>query len=181
MFWQNPNILDTMDSLGSCPLAITRTTDKVEKESSPRGEQIGEETMETKINVSTNNELETQRKYLLNRLWDVRLTKKNTARKDFRMDDDPTPHSWTELQERIASGKFIWDKEGEEKAVKEQSIWNPFTFITWRDPAAPADEAGYEAFRQKLETAYLATQDDIKIKSPEAGLESLRTFEAATL
>lgn len=138
----------------------------------PKGEkdttQKGETTME--------NDLLVQRRYLRNRLAEVYSEKRSEARKQFAIDNQDAPKNWQDLQDRIASGKFVLDTDAE-----KTNKYGPFYNITWRDPAVPADRVSYDAWKVKAKAAGKAVEDDILVKDPTAALESLRAYEVATL
>lgn len=124
-----------------------------------------------------------QRKYLLTRLYELNQDKEYAARKTFNIDDDPAPEGGDQLVERIKSGKFILNQELIDATNKEGRFFSmPCLYgIEWRDPAKPSDEAGFKAFRDKLNKLYTDTADTINIASPADGLVALKAFEAATV
>lgn len=119
---------------------------------------------------------------LLRRLRTAYHEKIAEARKTFFMVDDNPPKDGAELIARITAGKFIFDKDAETAWMKSQGyVYSSFQFITWRDPATPANEAGFEAFVPKLDAAFENANDEVAVKDPVAGLDTLRAFQTLTI
>lgn len=128
----------------------------------------GEETM-------LDNLVRDQMDYLRRRLDNVRQAKKDTAKVTFGLVDEDAPKNFKELQERIASGRYVADEK------LEDYNYGPLYAVRWRDPSLKEDSAGYREFKRKLEKLYDRAKDDIRILDVKDGLEALRTFESATV
>lgn len=124
---------------------------------------------------------ETARNRLLERAGQASYEKRDEMRKAFNLIDDREPETLKDFIQRIKDGKFVTDLT--EKEMAERTFWDldrMFEEITWRDPARPADEAGFEAANVLLTNALNDVSDEIIVKTPEAGLEALRAFQAKT-
>lgn len=122
-----------------------------------------------------------QRDYLIDRLYSTASEKKDEARKAFNIENMAAPEDAIELVKRIKDGLYVVDEDAIKSAKKDRWFYaGPFFGLKWRDPAKPADEDGYEKTRDAINAAEQKAQDEIKIFSPEKGLETLRAFEAAT-
>lgn len=133
-------------------------------------------------NMDANVEyVKSQKNFLRDRAFEALRNKEENALKTYRLEDDPSPVTFSELKDRLEKGLYIWDKEGEEQYVKRGCAYNPFCFITWRDPSKPADQEGYNKFRDALKVKFNYLEEEIKIKSPEDGLKALRDFQAETI
>lgn len=119
--------------------------------------------------------------HLLIRASEAQNTKYNDLRKAFHLDADAEPETIKDFIERIRDGKFVLDLTEKEQA--ERTFWNVERLIEefeWRDPAVPADEAGFEKANEALRQSLNDVSDEIIVKTPDQGLESLRAFQAKT-
>jgi len=121
-------------------------------------------------------EAERTKDYLFTRLRNEHSSKQYDLRKAFYMIDDDAPVTPAELVKRIQDGKFILN----DKTKDEYQGCYSAQYITWRDPAKPADTESFEAANDKLTKAYCSAKDEIKVFAPEKGLETLKAFQAAT-
>jgi hypothetical protein len=120
------------------------------------------------------------REHLLDRAHSAQYQKRENARKAFGLEDDAAPKSLKDFLARIKDGKYVVDTD--EKGM-ERERWDTrdvLEDIRWRDPSQKEDEAGFEAARKLIQQAYNDVSDEIIVKTPEAGLEALRAFQAKT-
>lgn len=121
--------------------------------------------------MNTTNDLEYRRgNYLEGRLGDVSDYKMDELRQLYHIDDDLTPNTPKEMIDRITAGKYtIEDKK---------HYYNSWDGFHWRDPALPADEAGFKTALKQKWKRYQDVKDAI-ILSPNAdALAALKAFEA---
>jgi hypothetical protein len=119
--------------------------------------------------------------HLLKRAAEAQNTKYNDLRKAFHLDDAAEPATVKDFIQRIRDGKFVIDLTEKEQA--ERTFWSTERLIEefqWRDPAVPADEEGFEKATAALRQSLNDVSDEIIVKTPEAGLEALRAFQAKT-
>jgi hypothetical protein len=119
--------------------------------------------------------------HLLRRAAEAQNTKYNDLRKAFHLDDDAEPATVKDFIQRIRDGKFVIDLTEKEQA--ERTFWSTERLIEefqWRDPSVPADEEGFEKATAALRQSLNDVSDEIIVKTPEAGLEALRAFQAKT-
>lgn len=125
----------------------------------------------TGIIVQENNETETQRKFLTNRLYDLRNDKYRDLRVFFGFEDMPYPSTAAEMVKRIQDGMYVLPEKGKDYGTDT---------IRWRDPKKTEDHDGYAAADAAVTTAHTKVKEDIAILSPEKGLESVRAFADTT-
>ena len=140
-------------------------------------EEEGEETMYTPTQTDT---IKTERQHLRNRVAGISVDKTSEASTAFHIYDDNSPSTFQSLLDRIASGKYVFDKEAE---AKKGSRWgySLFDFVQWRDPATPADTDGFKAWSEKFSAAETKTLDDVAILDPKDALASVRELETFTV
>jgi hypothetical protein len=125
------------------------------------------------------NDMQDQRNHLSNRVYQIAHEHVTNLRATFHMNDDEAPTTFDELVARFKDGKVQFDKNL--KTDRKFSYFPDLTrYITWRDPAVPADEAGFTAANEKVETARKTVMDDVAILDPKDALPLVRAFEAAT-
>lgn len=112
------------------------------------------------------------RQHLFFRAKNVKANAIDKAREDFHINHDPAPKTRKELAERLANNMFVID--GLEEYGTDH-IWDPLHFLTWRNPAVPADEVGYKAKCKEITKDYDQVVDAIYVKTPA---EALVDFEA---
>src|SRR5260221_14595950 len=151
--------------LDSCQAAIKSIQEEQENNK--------ENNMDTNMNLYRE-----QIRYVQSRAHEIFSNKDNEARTLFKLENDEAPKTFKEMQERIASGKYILDEKREAYELEAGYYLEPLRFITWRDPAVPADQVGYDAFKTKLRTAYQTLEDEVNLGDPEGLLQSLKPFEA---
>lgn len=126
--------------------------------------------------IDTNSPIPNQQKaYLAERASKTYREQQTTLRKTFFMDDDAAPSTSKDLVDRILAGQYTIDK-------KYEDSYTPLGtgYIEWRDPAKPADKAGYEAATVELKKQYTTVADAIMIKDADAGLAAIQALEAWT-
>lgn len=116
-----------------------------------------------------------QIRHLSTRLYEAKQEKKAALKLQFLIDDDTPPRTFEELMARITAKQYVID----EKDAKKTSWNGGLAFVTWRDPAKPADQAGYDAAKAILNTKYQAASDIITVSDPAIGLKALQEFQAA--
>jgi hypothetical protein len=86
------------------------------------------------------NDMQDQRNHLSNRVYQIAHEHEHNLRITFHMKDDEAPTTFDELVARFKDGKVMFDKNF--KTDRKFSYFPDLTrYITWRDPAVPADEA----------------------------------------
>ena len=123
---------------------------------------------------------QTRQNHLVDRLMRANRAKAAELRKQFYLEDDEAPRYAKDVVERILAGKYVLPSEDEQKKARDYYGHSFETIITWRDPAHPADQAGFEAAKEKLDKAYTAAKDLIIVKDADEGLAALQAFEKAT-
>src|SRR6266576_887816 len=113
--------------------------------------------------------LRDQRRYLLSELNDSFDKAKTALKRKFGLADDATPTSIEDAVKRIQDGLFIIPKRYLEKGASYASM----AYLRWRDPKTVEDQAGYDAAKAPLKAAYTKAQRELKIFSPEKGLQSV--------
>lgn len=133
-------------------------------------------------NEEENNEdttMNDQRNYLNNRVYQIAIEHEQKLRVAFHMNNDAAPETFDDLVARFKEGKVQLDKN-----LKSDRKFGYFgdlaRYLVWRDPAVPADQAGYDAAEDKLSTARTNVLDDVAILEPKDALASVRAFETAT-
>lgn len=114
--------------------------------------------------------------YLEHRLSSIQWSKRAELRKQFGLEDDAAPETFSELQERLTSGKFIIADDR-----KDKRVYNPLQYVKWRDPAVKEDQKGFKEAEKKLDDLFIKTMDQIKILPQTDGLKALQEFESATI
>lgn len=123
---------------------------------------------------------EKARNRLLERAGEASYSKRMEMRKTFNLDDDAAPTTLKDFFARIKDGKFIIPTDEKELSRERWNTDAVVDEIEWRDPARLEDQDGFDAAMKLLNTAYNDVSDEIIVKTPEAGLESLRAFQAKT-
>lgn len=115
--------------------------------------------------------------YLLGRFNEVKSDKQSELRRQFGLENDPTPYTAKELVERIKSGKFILPTKKEED-MSGQIYYNnsPIYAITWRDPAVVEDQTGYDDASKKFKAASLPVHDAIMLKTNDEALTAINAL-----
>lgn len=124
---------------------------------------------------------EKARNRLLERAGQASYEKRDDLRKAFNLIPDNTPETLKDFIQRIKDGKFVTDLTEKEQA--ERTFWcteRMLEEIEWRDPARKEDQPGFDAANELLTNALNDVSDEIIVKTPEQGLESLRAFQAKT-
>ena len=116
-----------------------------------------------------------QRRYLREELYCAYQNAKLVLQRKFGLADDETPSSIEEAVKRIQDGLFVIPEKYKGKGASYASM----TYIRWRDPKTVEDKAGYEAAKAPLKVAFTKAEREIRIFTPEKGLQSIIDFEAA--
>lgn len=126
------------------------------------------------------NPEDTARSRLLSRAQDASYEKRMELRKVFNLDDDANPTTLKDFFARIKDGKYIITSDEKELTRERWNLDNVVEEITWRDPTRIEDEDGFEAASDLMNKALNDVSDEIIVKTPAEGLESLRAFQAKT-
>lgn len=116
-----------------------------------------------------------QRSYFKNRISQIGYDKTAELRRKFGLENDFAPESATELVKRIQDGKYVIKKEYEDKKA-----YNPFQYITWRDPAVKEDQVGFDAAWNAFEKAQTKARDAVMALSADKAMEAVQSLEAWT-
>jgi len=128
----------------------------------------------TAMMVSQDTTDKDQRRYLLSELYDAFSAAKLALKRKFGLADDETPQTIQDAIKRIQDGLFVLPEK-----YKNRDSYASLSYIRWRDPKIVEDQAGYEAAKLPLKAAYTKTEREIKIFSPEKGLQAIIDFETA--
>lgn len=119
--------------------------------------------------------------HLLQRAAQAQNTKWNELRKAYNLVPDEEPETFKDFIDRIKDGKITIDLTEKEQAERKfYSAERILEEIVWQDPARKPDVDGFEKANESLRQAYNDISDEIIVKTPEAGLEALRAFQAKT-
>lgn len=124
--------------------------------------------------VSTDTTEKDQRRYLINELYDSFSNAKLALKRKFGLADDETPHTLADAVKRIQDGLFTIPEK-----YKDRDSFGLLSYLRWRDPKTVEDKVGYEAAKAPLKALLTKTEREIKIFSPEKGLQAIIDFEAA--
>jgi hypothetical protein len=121
------------------------------------------------------------RNRLLDRANMASYEKRDELRKAFNLIPDDEPVTIKDFVQRVKDGKFVTDLTEKEQAERKfYCLDRMLEEIEWRDPARVEDQEGFDAANVLLTKALNDVSDEIIVKTPEAGLESLRAFQAKT-
>lgn len=174
------SILET-NTLGCCIATIPEEDDAPSLKKKKQ-----ENTMHVTVNTpTTKNDLETSRvDYLEGALSEAQGRIYSKLSKTFNLEEPDAPRSPKELVERLKEGKFTFKKFGvnDDGSWREPDDFHPtyriMEFITWFDPAKPADRAGFNAAYERMSAAFRTAERLIMTASPEMGLKALEEFES---
>lgn len=113
--------------------------------------------------------------YLLRRVEEAYEAQKDSLTKLFHLYPDDTPTTFAEALARFTAGQYILDEAEVAYGKKYGYGWTHG--LEWRDPAKPADQAGYEAAKAELKKERTATKDIIMVGTAEEGLASVQALE----
>lgn len=113
--------------------------------------------------------LQTERRYLRERICDIEDNKYVDARKKYGYLDDNVPYSAEEMKQRLKEGKYI---------VVSDYKDGRYPAIRWRDPSVKEDEEGFNAFRKAFSAVKQKAQDAANILPPAEALKSVQELEA---
>lgn len=128
---------------------------------------------------ATNPE-ERMRNHLLERAGTASYEKREEMRQAFGLIDDDEPVTLKDFFTRIKDGKYVIPTDEKELNREFWDTGRLLEEITWRDPARKEDEAGFNAANDLLTKALNDVSDEIIVKAPDQGLESLRAFQVKT-
>lgn len=121
-----------------------------------------------------------QAEYLDRRLSKVGCKKETDLRKSFFLDDLDDPKTVADAKAMIAAGQIAFYNDGNE--LKDDFKFPYYTsfknYICLRDPAKPADRAGYDAAMERKKLTEIATKDQIVVADAATALTALQAFEA---
>lgn len=149
-----------------CPPVYIPTTKKKKKE----------EVMYTTLNITS---VPIEQKYdalgyIENRLYDIFYEHVGELQKKYHM-TDLKPRTIKELKEALAGGKYYFTNSKHFDDDEDCYAWG--FFHLGQEP----DKDGYKTAKDKLDKAYNAVKDQVKIKTDEDyRLKVLQEFEAAT-
>lgn len=132
------------------------------------------------------SEIDTQREYLINRLYEISKGIRSNLRKDFHLDGPHSPWNYKQLIDAIKNDKFKltdYAKEVDEAIERKETgedrwfDYGVFAGIEWTD-FPKADYKGFDKAVNALEKARTDTVDIIMVSDAKAGLEALKAFEA---
>lgn len=121
----------------------------------------------------------TQRNHLLDRVHTASWKKRQEGKEQFHIRDDDPPETPTEMIDRIKEGKFRIKKGRVDEDGQEYFPYGPLNYIVWR--SEDKDQAGYDAFIEKMMKDQTDAEDIIVLKSLDEGLEALKRFENTTI
>jgi hypothetical protein len=131
------------------------------------------------INVTATTAVDTtekdQRRYLTDRLYNVRAEKRAEAFEKFNMDTLKLK-TVDEVNAALKDGTIIFDKDN--ASADGRIGWFCTSMLSVVNPKR--DEAGYKAADALLGKAYTDAKDKIIVLPVEKGLEALNAFEAQT-
>lgn len=126
-------------------------------------------------------QIDTERKYLTNRLAGVSREKDAYAYEYYNIGYRPTPKTGKELKDWLASGRVVVDAKLDDD-LKFDRDWgsSPLNYLVFVDPDKKVDHDGYEKETQVIAKDYTKAKDVISLLSTEQGLTALEAFEART-
>lgn len=113
-----------------------------------------------------------KRDYLENRVRYTQRSLQYDARKTYGLVDDESPNTLNDLVKRIQDGKYVIPEE-----YAKEILYNPISYIKWRDPDLKEDKDGYSAFIDRLNKEVTKTMDVVKIADPADGLKAIQALE----
>lgn len=119
-----------------------------------------------------------QRRHLIDRINDIWYKKQEEIRKTYHLSQDTPPTTKDDLLDRLATGKFKLNPNYFNEKGQLNNWSSALAAIEWR--TVDADKEGFDKATEALRAANTKAMDDASILAPEAGLASLREFEAMT-
>ena len=174
----NPNTLWSLDECNKLRSLGTLQPKNKEKNMYRTAEQVNANIAIT-APAPVNPEAQA-RDHLIRRANNASDDKQAKMRQTFGLDDDQEPETLKDFFQRIKDGKYVIPTDETALNRRHWSTSRILEEIRWRDPAVKEDEAGYQAARDKMFAALQDTKDEIIVKTPAEGLESLRAFQAKT-
>lgn len=162
----------TTDGLEPCyPVPCATTCVGIPK---TKKEEIPMNYNQTAIVATAAAESETpkQRRYLMNRVYDVYSTKRAELEKKFNI-NDIYPQSPEELAQLIKDGHFYI--KGLDTPKAERRYFDMYSALRFRK--APADQEGFEKAKDELKAARQVAEDAIAILPIEDAFTAFKTFE----
>lgn len=174
-------------TIGGCWMNPTGLTVTVPAFEAPKKSRFGakacKQEQEVENTMTTYNETEASRKYLLNRVQNVYWSKRDDLAIQFRIHNSDTPRTYKELIDAIKNDKYTLDtkRTAQIDTFFEDDDWygNAFEGIEFDLPTAP-DREGYTAATAELDKKVLAAKDVINVGTPADGLKALQELEAWT-
>jgi hypothetical protein len=162
------------DLLADCPTATTTRCAPA-----PKAQKKENNMSTSNINVTATTAVDTterdQRRYLTDRLYNVKAEKRAEAFEKFNMGTLKLK-TVDEVNAALKDGTIIFDKDN---ASEDGRIgWFCTSMLSVVNPKR--DEAGYQAADALLGKAYTDAKDKIIVLPVEKGLEALNAFEAQT-
>lgn len=117
-----------------------------------------------------------QRSFLKDRTNQIYERHHAAAVKKFNLIDDEAPVTLDDLQERLAAGSYVYDKEQANFYKARGWYQTPLQFVRWRK--GEADQAGYEAFLKQLGKDMQFVEEEVKIQDPKDSIKAVREFDA---
>jgi hypothetical protein len=137
--------------------------------------QKEEDNMYTQTGTQT---IDTERKYLSNRLNTIRNEKVSEAHKHFNMGYYPTPKNGKELKEWLANGRVkVIDNLDDDRSFAYNS---PYHYLEFFDPDKKRDEKGYRKTCDTIDADATPVKDAIAIFEPTEALKAVQEFEKKT-
>jgi hypothetical protein len=124
--------------------------------------------------VNESTVLQDQRQFLTDDLYRAYDKKRNELHKHFHM-EPVGPQTVQDLIDWVKKDNFEIKKD-----LMKEAAFNFQYLVKWVDKEHTPDEEGHAKALDALRKAYGDAQRVIKIKSAEAGLDALTSFEAAT-
>jgi hypothetical protein len=117
-----------------------------------------------------------QKKHFLARLDEIKSEHKMSLKKKFFIIED-APKTFKEFSERLSKGQFTFSHKGYED-TDPCYFWTEY--FSWR--TQPADRAGYDLAKEKLNKSILEASDAIWASTDgETALKAVQKFEKWTL
>lgn len=114
--------------------------------------------------------------YFQNRVDSIQYSKRDDLRKMFNLNDDLTPGTGQDLIDRISGGKFTLRTEDDMKNCYYGC--GPLSYFKWKDPAAKADQSGYDKALIELSKLSHKTTDIVTVGDSTQILAAIDALEA---
>jgi hypothetical protein len=122
--------------------------------------------------------IDTERRYLSNRLNTIRDEKVSAAYNHFNVGYYPTPKNGKELKEWLANGRVkVADRLEDDHSFAYNS---PYHYLEFFDPDKKRDEEGYHKTCDTIYADVTPVKDAIAIFEPTEALKAVQEFEKKT-